>query len=433
MARAQASTFALASSDPAIGDDRVDNADKDGVERRLGLGSHGRARTWRFVGGLLVASVLAGAGWWQVAHRPVPAPTWETQAAIRGDLDETVDATGTLEPRVEVTVGAEISGRIATVLVEEDQRVEAGQVLARFDLETFESELAEARASLSAARADVRRAEANLQQTKNEARRTQALRERGLVSVEELETRESSLALAEADLARARAQSALASARVEQIRTKIGKAEVTSPIAGVVLRRGIEPGSTVAASFQTPELFTIAADLTQMQLELEIDEGDVGRVAPGQPATFTVSAWPSARFDASVTRIALAPTKNGNVVSYVASLAVDNPDGRLRPGMTATATIETGTRRDVLLIPTSALRFNPPRPDEGGGFSLGPPRGRATRHATGSAVWVLRGAEAMRVAVTTGASKAGWTEVVEGAIDAGDAIIVGTGDGAAVS
>lgn len=390
----------------------------------LGLGGAGRRRRVLRValGVLTLAAVVLGLWAWRADGGEV-VHGWQTEAATRGVVHETIDATGTLEPETEVVVGAEVSGKIARVEVDEDQPVRAGQVLARFDLESFESELAEARASRAAAEADVRRARAALGKARDDVRRTERLFAQGIAAAEEQETRTSSRTLAEADLARARAQSRLAGARVEQIEARIGKAVVTSPIEGVVLRRQIEPGSTVAASFQSPELFTIAADLAHMRLELAIDEADVGRIAAGQRASFVVDAWPGRVFEARVTRVALAPTVTGNVVSYVAELAVDNSARLLRPGMTATATIHTGVREDVVRVPTLALRFTPPQPEQGG-FRLGPPA-TTQRHASGSAVWVLQGGEPVRVAVTTGATEAGWTEIVDGAIEPGAAVLVG--------
>ncbi len=370
------------------------------------------------IGGLITALVL-----WR-AQSQVVELGWQTQAAERGDIRVTVDATGTLEPETEVIVGAEVSGRIAEVLVDENDPVAVGQVLARFDLESFETELAEAKASLAGAKAEARRARANLAKLRHERERTERLADQGIASQEERETRESAVALAEAELDAAQAQRQLAQARIDQIETKIEKAVVGSPIDGVVLRRQIEPGSTVAASFQSPELFTIAADLHVMQLDLAIDEADVGQIVAGQRATFVVDAWPEREFEATVTKVALAPTITGNVVSYVAELSVDNEEGLLRPGMTATATILTGTRREVLRVPTRALRFNPPQEQGSSGFRFGPPQ-TTRQHASGSAVWVLQQGQPVRVAIKTGASDGDWTEVIEGELEAGSEVIVG--------
>ena len=273
---------------------------------------------------VVVGGLIAGFVIWRSMDRG-PKITWETQVASRGDIAVTIAATGSLEPEHSVTIGAEVSGKIATVEVEENDRVEVGDVLARFDLVTFDAELTEAKAALASAKADVQRARASAHDAELNLARTRKLIKSGVASDEELEQRETASELATADRARARAQQKLAEARIEQTENKITKAEVLAPIAGVVLRRSIEPGSTVAASFQAPELFTIAADLSRMTLELAIDEADVGQVAMGQAATFEVDAWPDHEFEAKVTKVHLSPQISGNVVTYVAELEVDNP------------------------------------------------------------------------------------------------------------
>ncbi len=368
------------------------------------------------VGGLIAAVVV-----WRGRDRG-PAYIWQTVAAERGDIAVTIDATGSLEPERSVTIGAEVSGKIATVEVDEDDRVEIGDVLARFDLETFTNELAEAKASLASSKADVRRARANVHEAELELKRAEKLAKSGVAAAEELEQRETAAEIATADLARAHAQQQLATARVEQVDTKITKTVVHAPIAGVVLRRSIEPGSTVAATFQAPELFTIAADLAAMKLELAIDEADVGRIAVGQQAEFVVDAWPEREFVAQVTKVHLSPQISGNVVTYVAELAVDNTEGLLRPGMTATATVAIGIEQDVLRIPTLALRFSPPSTDAGG-FRFGPPATEA-KHASGSAVWVLRADQPVRVAITAGSSDGQWI-AVSGELEVGDEVLIG--------
>ncbi|MFV8752348.1 efflux RND transporter periplasmic adaptor subunit [Nannocystaceae bacterium ST9] len=387
----------------------------------------GKRQRWKRVlrwGGalLVVAGLIAAFVLWRGRDRG-PAYTWETVEAARGDIEVTIDATGSLEPEHSVTVGAEVSGKIASVEVDEDDRVELGDVLARFDLVTFEGEMAEAKASLASAKADVARARASLHEAELELKRTRKLAKTGVVADEEIEQRETASELAVADLARARAQQQLAMARIDQIDTKIGKAEVHAPIAGVVLSRSIEPGSAVVASFQTPELFTIAADLSRMTLELAIDEADVGRIAVGQQARFRVDAWPEREFAAELTKLHLSPQISGNVVTYVAELAVDNREGLLRPGMTATATISIGTEHDVLRIPTLALRFTPPSTDAES-FHFGPPASEQ-KHASGSAVWVLRDDQPVRVAITAGSSDGQWLAVVGGELEVGDEVLIG--------
>jgi HlyD family secretion protein len=403
---------------------RPDASPPDEILTTLGVGNHRRlkrAARWLVVA-LLASGLIAALVLWRGRDRG-PEITWETVSAASGDIAVTIDATGSLEPEQTVTVGAEVSGKIAAIEVDENDRVEFGQVLARFDLEAFEVELAEARASLATAKADVRRARANVRLAALNLERTRSLAEAKVASAEELEQRESAGELADAELAHARAQQQLAAARVEQIETKITKAVVHAPISGVVLRRAIEPGSTIVSTFQAPELFTIAADLSRMTLDLAIDEADIGQIAVGQGARFEVDAWPDHEFVADVTKLHLSPQITGNVVTYVAELAVDNRDGLLRPGMTATATLEIGVERDVLRIPVLALRFSPPASDPDS-FHFGPPA-TEHRHASGSAVWVLRAGQPVRVAITAGASDGEWIAVVGGDLEVGDEVLIG--------
>lgn len=400
----------------------------DAVLATLGVGKQQRRRRLaRWALALVLAGALAGAfAWWRASDRG-PAIAWETVAATRGDIAVSIDATGKLEPEQSVTIGAEVSGKIAAVEVEEDAQVEQGQLLARFDLDTFEGELSEAKASLASAKAEVKRAKASRHEAELLLARTRKLVDSGVASAEELEQRETNHERAEAELGRAHAQQQLAAARIAQIEIKLGKAEIHAPIAGVVLTRNVDPGSTVAASFQAPELFTIAADLGRMKLELAIDEADVGRIAPGQQATFVVDAWPEREFPASVRKVHLAPQVSGNVVTYVAELSVDNREGLLRPGMTATATIAVGVEREVLRVPVAALRFSPPSDASRVGF--GPPP-TPQRHASGSSVWVLREdasgvAAPVKVAIEAGASDGEWLAVGGAELREGDLVLIG--------
>nr|WP_255216801.1 efflux RND transporter periplasmic adaptor subunit [Pseudenhygromyxa sp. WMMC2535] len=384
-----------------------------------------------FIALVIIAALVAAVVLW-TSQDHSPPPNWQTVELGRGDIDVTIDATGTLEPEQSVTVGAEISGLVASVEVEEDDRVEAGQLLARFDLESLESQKREAKATQASARADLASAKASLRDAELQLARTRRLNASGVVSSEEVEQSETSHELAVASLARARAQLQLARAALDQIEIQISKAEINAPITGVVLTRDIEPGKTVAASFQTPELFTIAADLQQMKLELPIDEADVGRIQVGQDATFYVDAWPERVFAAKVTKVHLAPETSGNVVTYTAELEVDNSEALLRPGMTATATISVGTERDVLRVPIAALRFSPPE-EERAGFGFGPPP-MEKKHASGSAIWVLREdelgvAQPVRVAIDAGASDGDWIAVDDDKLSEGELILIGEGEG----
>lgn len=307
---------------------------------------------------LVLGSIVAGLVWWKMPREAEIVYT--TRPIARGDIIVSATATGTLEPRRTVSIGAEISGRIESVEVENNQPVTAGQVMATFDTSTIESSLELQRANLAGMDASVRRAVAIYEQAQSDEARTLALVERGIVSRAEGEVATSAVVRAKADLDAARSNVARARASVTDVKTQLDKTVIISPIDGVVLSRKVEPGQTVASSLQAPELFIVAEDLSRMKLNVWVDEADVGLVQAGQSATFTVSAWPGKTFDATVETLDLSPTMTDNVVTYTAVLSVENPEGLLRPGMTANATIITGQQTDVLRVPNAALRWQPP-------------------------------------------------------------------------
>ncbi|HLS05079.1 MAG TPA: efflux RND transporter periplasmic adaptor subunit [Wenzhouxiangella sp.] len=364
---------------------------------------------------------------------------WETHAIDRGDMVLVVTASGNLEPRSEVTVGAEVSGLISEVLVTENDRVSYGDVLARFDTEELEVNLAQAEARLELARASVAEAEATLEESTIEQRRTVSMHERNMASQAEVDTARAAVMRARARVMSANASVSEAEAALSASRTRLEKAIITSPVNGVVLKRDIEPGSTVAASFQAPELFILAEDLREMELHISLDEADVSQVKSGQPATFTVDAWPGREFEAVVQRVFLYPDTESNVVTYTTVLDVDNPDEELLPGMTATATITTGTHENILRVPSMAFRFQPPgdEPAGGGGrgmFMMGPMRSRSSARDD-NAVWVLRDdageekPEPVQVHVRTGRTDGRFTEITSDELKEGDKVVVGFSGG----
>lgn len=388
---------------------------------------------------LLVLGAAGYGAWWWFQREP-PAREWQTAKVDRGDIRTTVTATGSLQPRRTILIGAEVSGRIATVEVEENALVTAGQVLARFDTETYEIRVAQAEASLEIAQASVTRAKATRDETQAAVKRLRSLSSRGAVAAQELEQAEAAQARAAADLVSTRAQVEQARAALDQARAELEKAVITSPIDGVVLQRSVEPGNTVSASLQAPELFLVAESLSQMELRVAVDEADVGQVAPGQKATFTVDAWPERRFEAQVEFVRLYPNADSTVVTYETVLSVDNADGLLRPGMTATATITTGGVDDVLRVSNVALRFTPPtdegqpsaasalmptarRPGAGGRGGAGGGRGRG-----GNSVWVLRDGEPVQIPLKLGTTDGRYTQVLEGELAEGDEVLVGVID-----
>ncbi len=308
---------------------------------------------------------------------------YATQPVRRGDLTVSVSATGNLAPTNEVEVGSELSGLITQVFVDNNDRVTRGQVLARLDTARFQDDVNQNRAQLASAQAAVAQAEATALQSRATLGRYQQVYRlsRGKVpSATELDVARGDDARAQAGIATARAAVAQAQAALSSSQTQLSRATIVSPVTGVVLSRSIEPGQTVAASFNAPVLFRIAEDLSQMRLEVKVDEADVGQVKRGQRATFQVDAFPGRTFPALIERVDVGAnasssstttttstsTTAGSVVAYTARLTVDNRDLALRPGMTATADIITAEKQDVLLVPNAALRFSP-----GGGAGRG--------------------------------------------------------------
>ncbi|MBS1187751.1 MAG: Secretion protein HlyD [Burkholderiaceae bacterium] len=362
-----------------------------------------------------------------------------TEEAVAGNLVVTVSASGTLQPTKSVDVGSELSGTLAKVLVEENDQVKKGQLLAQLDLDKLKDAVTKSRAALAAARATVAQAQATLAESKASLARMRHVAELSggkVPSKTELETAEASLKRAIANEASARASVAQADATLKTDETNLAKGTIRSPVDGVVLTRKVEPGQTVAAAMTTPVLFTIAEDLTKMELQVKVDEADVGTVKLGQPSTFTVAAWPGRNFPATIQRVGIGSTITDNVVTYKTVLTVGNDDLALRPGMTATASIVTANRENVLLVPNSALRFTPPAKTaaQKGSFVSGllprPPAGPAQKVVTQAAgadsqqqVWVLEQGKPKAVSVQAGVSNGKTTEITGGELKAGMQVI----------
>ena len=363
------------------------------------------------------------------------AVRYETAEVTRGDLTVTVTATGTLEPVNQVDVGSELSGIIETVAVDFNDRVHHGQVLARLDTDRLQAQMLESRAALMASEARVTEAQATVLETRLAFERCEKLAERQLCPAGDLDTARAMFARAKASEASARAEVAEARATLDGKETELAKAEIRSPIDGLVLLRQIEPGQTVAASLQAPILFTLAEDLAQMELHVAVDEADVGMITEGQAAEFTVDAWPERSFPATITQVRFAPRTVEGVVTYETVLTVDNSDLALRPGMTATAVITVQELQDKVLLPNTALRFTPPQteaaqPRRRGAFGMlfpRPPMGQRRSNRAkneGQQVWVLHDGNPEAVPVKTGASDGRLTELRVGDIQPGQAVVV---------
>ncbi len=328
---------------------------KDG-RRRLG----GRARVALAVAGLGLAGLLV---WALVGGNGNDGPRYLTQPVKKGELVINVSANGNLQPTNSVDVGSELSGIIETVFVDVNDRVKKGQVLARLDTSKLRDQVRQAKADIAAAEARVGQARATVAETAASLARLQEVARLSggkVPSKAELDAGQAAALRAVADQKAAEAAVASARALLSTYEISLAKATIHSPIDGVVLTRKVEPGQTVAAAMTAPVLFTLAEDLRRMELQVDVDEADVGKVKEGQEARFHVDAWPGQNFPARVTRVGWGSQTKDQVVSYLTILEVRNDELLLRPGMTATADITTARRADVLLVPNTALRFAPP-------------------------------------------------------------------------
>lgn len=357
-------------------------ADAD-LDQFLGVAPPSRRAKYLKWGAIGVGALILLWIVWKLFLGSGTAAQYATQPIRRGDLTVTVSATGNLQPTNQVDVGSELSGMVTQVFVDNNDRVARGQLLARLDTSRLQDAINQSRATLGAAQAGVAQAQATAQQARaNLARLQEVYRLSGgkVPSATELDTGRAENARAIAAVRTAEAQVAQARAQLSSDQTQFSKASIVSPVNGVVLSRQIEPGQTVAASLNAPVLFQIAEDLSAMRLEVKVDEADVGQVHQDQRATFQVDAFPGRTFPARVERVDLGANASGStassssssstaantVVAYIARLTVANPDELLRPGMTATADIVTTEKKNVLLVPNSALRFSPERAARGG-------------------------------------------------------------------
>ncbi len=391
--------------------------------------------------GLVALVIVAGAGVlvWRASARK-PRTQFETATVDRGRVVAKVTATGTLSAIVTVQVGSQVSGRISALYADFNSEVRRGQLIAKIDAQLFQAAVEQARANHVAAQGNLAKAKAQAIDAQRQHRRSETLAQQQLIAQADLDT-------AEANAEVARAQVDAAAGAVEQTRAALHQSEVNlaytsivSPTKGVVISRNVDVGQTVAASLQAPTLFVIAEDLAKMQVDTSVAEADVGRLRDGMAVTFTVDAYPSEIFHGAVRQIRNSPQTVQNVVTYDAVIDVANPDLKLRPGMTANVTFVYAEKAEVVRVPNAALRFRPPAdllPGVSGNEALGsrapPPVGSASSRGAGEArdragpdqrtIWVLRGARPSPVRIRTGISDGSLTEVVQGDLQPGDAVI----------
>ncbi len=370
---------------------------------------------------LLLAAAGGGYAWWRNQAESAPAERWRLETVDKGDVIQVISANGNVNPVTSVNVGTQVSGTLIRLHADFNSLVKEGQLLAELDPALFNAALAQSEANLNSARASLRLAE-------TKEARTRSLVGKGFISQAELD-------IAVKELEAAQAQVELVRAQVARDQTNLRYTVIRSPISGIVVARNVELGQTVAASFNTPTLFQIARDLAQMQIETSIAEADVGGIREGLAARFRVDAFPGQFFTGVVKQVRLNPTIQSNVVSYTVIVSADNPEGKLKPGMTAFVQVTANRREGVLRVPNAALRFRPPadpaqagKPGTNakgtgvGGSPAGGGRDPARRDGT-SRVYRLVDGKLTPVQIRTGIADATYTEVLEGPIAAGDKLV----------
>lgn len=400
-----------------------------------GLGRR-RGRGWLYAMLSLVVLIAAFAVYqWQAAAPP--KIDFTTVPAARADLTVEVSATGTLQPLTQVDISSELSGIVRSVSANENQEVKKGDVLAALDTSKLEVQIERAKASAKAAAASVETARVTLKESEQGLARTAELARRGMTTQQALDTATAARDRAKAAIDSAEASLAIADADLKAQQTDLAKSTIYAPIDGIVLTRSVDPGQTVASSLQAPVLFVIAADLKNMELKAAIDEADIGQVKPGQPARFTVDAFPDRPFDAEIRDISYASVTTDGVVTYDARLDVDNGELLLRPGMTATVSVVTKHAKDALTVPSTAFRYRPVQARRNEGFSfLSMFMGRRARPAGNGEraqqpkpadgtrlLYVLKDGAPQPVNVRIGATDGERTEVLSG-LSEGDQVIL---------
>ncbi|MCW5774579.1 MAG: efflux RND transporter periplasmic adaptor subunit [Rhodospirillaceae bacterium] len=402
----------------------------------LGLGDgDARPRPWRrrLAWGIAGVAILLGAYLYFFNGDETGARSYVTQPVSRGNLTVVVTATGSVQPVNKVDVSSELSGTVRRVLVDYNSVVKVGQTLAELDTDKLKATVDSSRAKLAQAQAKVAEAQATVEEKLLDFNRKKTLVAKQATSQQDLDAAKAAYDRAMAGLASTRADVGVAEADLRLNETNLRKACICSPINGIVLVRNVDPGQTVAASLQAPVLFSIAEDLKQMEVRVDVDEADVGQVAEGQGATFTVDAFPDRHFPAKVRMLRFASETVQGVVTYKAVLTVDNSELLLRPGMTATASVVVNQVNGAILVPNAALRFSPQNNNQRSQSFLQQLMPRGPRRQTTTApepkgpnraVWVLRDGQPTRIAVVVGATDGKQTQILKGEIAPGDRVIV---------
>ena len=339
-----------------------------------------------------------------------------TDKITRGDIKSTVSSTGTVNAVTTVQIGTQISGTIQKLFVDFNSPVKKGQLLAQIDPSILEAQVGQAQANLLSAKANLEKSQVMLRDTKTTLERNKILYAKNFIAKSDLDTSETNYLSAMAQIKVSEAQIQQAQAALDSSLINLRYTKILSPVNGTVISRNIDIGQTVAASFQTPTLFTIAQDLTKMQIDTSVDEADIGKVKAGQKAAFTVDAYPELPFNGKVSVVRNAPITVSNVVTYNAVIVVDNTGLKLKPGMTANVSIETESKQNALRLPNAALRFKP-------AISAAISDQRGAKGPKGPSVWVLENNKPKNAKITTGISDGNYTEVTAGELTAGQLVI----------
>ena len=362
---------------------------------------------------IAVAAVLAAAGFFWRTNKGNDLK-FRTEKVVRGDITSTVSASGTVNAVTTVLVGTQVSGTVKEIFVDFNSAVKKNQIIAQIDPSTFEAQVEQARAGLLLAKANLEKSEASFADALRSMNRARELFLKNLISRSDGDTAETNFLTAKAQVAASKAQVAQSEATLRTAETNMRYTRIISPVDGIVVSRNVDVGQTVAASFQTPTLFTIAQDLTKMQINTNVDEADIGKVKTDMDVDFTVDAYPETTFRGKVFQVRNAPISVQNVVTYDVVVKVSNPDLRLKPGMTANVSVIISTHGNVLKLPKAALRFSPGTPE----------KGRAGRQQKGPGVWILENNSPKRIAVSTGISDGMHSELLSNDLKEGQEVIV---------
>jgi len=367
----------------------------------------------RIIGIIIVVAVLVAAGLFWRTNKGNEIK-FRTEKVVRGDITSTVSASGTVNAVTTVLVGTQVSGSVKEIFVDFNSAVKKNQVIAQIDPATFEAQVEQARAGLLLAKANLEKSEASLADAQRSLNRAKELFLKNLIARSDLDTAETNFLTAKAQVTASKAQVAQSDATLKTAETNMRYTKIISPVDGIVVSRNVDVGQTVAASFQTPTLFTIAQDLTKMQINTNVDEADIGKIKTDMEVDFTVDAYPETTFRGKVFQVRNAPISVQNVVTYDVVVKVSNPELKLKPGMTANVSVITSTHSNVLKVPKAALRFSPGSPE----------KGRGGKQQKGPAVWVLENNSPKRIAVSTGISDGMHSELLSNDITEGQEVII---------